>query len=157
MSHKRSQQKKAPSLLQCALILLGVCVFVVLVNGFTSSGVQADYIPRGDATPTPWVCTPSPTPESSPTSAPTEKPTASPTPGPTAAPTPTGLPAAVLTATPVPSPAASHWVLNTGTMRFHKPDCKSVPTIKEKNRQDFTGTRDALIEQGYIPCGNCKP
>ena len=25
------------------------------------------------------------------------------------------------------------------------------------NRQDYTGSRQALIDQGYSPCGTCKP
>ena len=50
-----------------------------------------------------------------------------------------------------------YYVLNTNTKRFHLPDCPSVADIKEKNRQDFEGTRDAAIEMGYKPCGACKP
>ena len=50
-----------------------------------------------------------------------------------------------------------YYVLNTNTKRFHLPDCPSVADIKEKNRQDFEGTRDATIEMGYKPCGACKP
>ena len=37
------------------------------------------------------------------------------------------------------------------------PDCSSVDDIKEKNKREFTGTRDELIEDGYEPCGICKP
>lgn len=50
-----------------------------------------------------------------------------------------------------------HYVLNTGTRKFHLPDCASVSSMKEENRQDYTGTRDDLIAQGYTPCGSCKP
>ncbi|MBQ6483147.1 MAG: DNA/RNA non-specific endonuclease [Anaerolineaceae bacterium] len=49
------------------------------------------------------------------------------------------------------------YVLNTNTMKFHYPYCDSVPTIKQKNRSDFTGDREELIERGYKPCGKCKP
>ena len=49
------------------------------------------------------------------------------------------------------------YVLNTNTKKFHKPSCSSVSKMKEKNRQDVTATRDELIEQGYAPCGQCKP
>jgi len=49
------------------------------------------------------------------------------------------------------------YVLNTNRMTFHKPDCGSVSTISEKNRQSFHGTREELIEDGYKACGNCKP
>lgn len=49
------------------------------------------------------------------------------------------------------------YVLNTNTMKFHYPNCKSVSQMKEGNRQDYYGTREELINQGYDPCGNCKP
>ena len=49
------------------------------------------------------------------------------------------------------------YILNTSSKKFHKVDCSSVPTIKEKNKDTFTGTREELIEMGYSPCGNCKP
>ena len=49
------------------------------------------------------------------------------------------------------------YVLNTNSMRFHLPSCSSVDQMSEQNRQDFHGTRESLIEQGYEPCGNCNP
>jgi len=49
------------------------------------------------------------------------------------------------------------YVLNTNTMKFHFPTCRSVKTIKPENLGTFSGTRDAAIGQGYSPCGNCKP
>ena len=49
------------------------------------------------------------------------------------------------------------YVLNTSSKRFHLSDCSSVADIKESNRQDYEGTRELLIAQGYQPCGNCKP
>ncbi len=49
------------------------------------------------------------------------------------------------------------YVLNTNTMKFHRPGCSSVSTMKAKNRQDFTGTRQELIDKGYSPCGKCNP
>ena len=33
----------------------------------------------------------------------------------------------------------------------------SVSDMNPDNRQDYTGSRDALIAQGYEPCGRCKP
>ena len=47
--------------------------------------------------------------------------------------------------------------INENTEKFHEPDCSSVDDIKEKNKREFTGTRDELIEEGYEPCGICKP
>lgn len=52
---------------------------------------------------------------------------------------------------------APAYVLNTNTKRFHKPDCSSVAAMAEKNKQEYTGTRDALLEDGYVACGSCKP
>ena len=49
------------------------------------------------------------------------------------------------------------YVLNTNTKRFHYPSCDSVNDMKEKNKQEVTLSRDELIEQGYKPCGRCKP
>lgn len=49
------------------------------------------------------------------------------------------------------------YVLNTNTRRFHLPSCHSVTDMKPKNRKDYTGTREELINQGYKPCGECKP
>ena len=49
------------------------------------------------------------------------------------------------------------YVLNTNTKRFHEPDCSSVSDIKPSNRQDYTGERQALIEEGYQPCKSCNP
>ena len=49
------------------------------------------------------------------------------------------------------------YVLNTNTMKFHYSDCSSVDEIKPKNMQDFDGTREQAIAEGYSPCGKCKP
>ena len=49
------------------------------------------------------------------------------------------------------------YVLNTGTKKFHLPSCGSISDIKLKNRQEYKGTRESLIKQGYVPCGTCKP
>jgi DNA-entry nuclease len=49
------------------------------------------------------------------------------------------------------------YIVNTNTKKFHKPSCSSVSDIKESNRWDFTGTREELIEKGYVPCKKCNP
>ena len=51
----------------------------------------------------------------------------------------------------------AQYVLNTSSKKFHLPGCSSVETIKEGNRQDYQGSREALVEQGYTPCGACHP
>ncbi len=49
------------------------------------------------------------------------------------------------------------YVLNTNTHKFHEPNCRHVKTIKEKNYEETTKTREEVIEDGYDPCGTCKP
>jgi DNA-entry nuclease len=61
------------------------------------------------------------------------------------------------TASAVTDTAALSYVLNTNTMKFHKPSCSSVKKIAAYNRSDYTGSRDELIAKGYSPCGNCHP
>ena len=51
----------------------------------------------------------------------------------------------------------AHYVLNTSSMKFHRPDCSGVSTMSPDNRQDYTGSRQALLDQGYRPCGSCDP
>lgn len=56
------------------------------------------------------------------------------------------------------TPTASEtYVLNTNSKKFHTPGCGSVANISANNRQEFTGSRDDLISQGYTPCGSCNP
>ena len=74
------------------------------------------------------------------------------------------------TVTPTPSPepekqepvtgseaSQTDYILNTNTKKFHYPTCSSVNDMKEKNKQEFFGTRDETIALGYSPCGRCKP
>ncbi len=49
------------------------------------------------------------------------------------------------------------YVLNTNSKKFHLPDCSGAVDMSEKNRQDFSGSRDLLIAQGFEPCSQCKP
>jgi DNA-entry nuclease len=49
------------------------------------------------------------------------------------------------------------YILNTNTMKFHYPSCASAAKISDKNRGEYSGSRDELIAEGYSPCGNCKP
>ena len=51
----------------------------------------------------------------------------------------------------------SNYILNTSSMKFHKMSCPNIVEIKEKNKKEFYGTRAEVIEQGYTPCGYCKP
>ena len=49
------------------------------------------------------------------------------------------------------------YVLNTNSMKVHTPDCSSVDTIKDENKQYYTGYLADLEAEGYSPCGNCHP
>lgn len=75
---------------------------------------------------------------------------------------------ATVTSTPSPEPekqepatgseaSQADYILNTNTKKFHYPTCSSVNDMKEKNKQEFFGTRDEAISNGYSPCGRCKP
>ena len=48
-------------------------------------------------------------------------------------------------------------LLNTNTKKFHLPSCSSADDIKESNRQEYSGSREELIAQGYDPCKRCNP
>lgn len=49
------------------------------------------------------------------------------------------------------------YILNTNSYKFHDPSCSSVDQMSDSNKEDFTGTRDAVIAMGYEPCGRCNP
>ena len=51
----------------------------------------------------------------------------------------------------------SAYVLNTNTKKIHYPSCPSAALISDKNREETNKSRDALIGEGYSPCGICKP
>ena len=58
---------------------------------------------------------------------------------------------------PVTLPPAHEYVLNTNTHKFHEVWCSSVDDIKEKNKKYFTGDRQEIIDEGYVPCMRCNP
>ena len=49
------------------------------------------------------------------------------------------------------------YIININSKKFHKPDCEAVDKMSEKNKKTYTGTRENLINNGYNPCGVCKP
>lgn len=53
--------------------------------------------------------------------------------------------------------SSADYILNTNTKKFHCSTCSSVSTISDKNRQEYSGDRNVLIEQGYSPCMRCNP
>lgn len=52
---------------------------------------------------------------------------------------------------------SSEYILNTNTKKFHYPWCSSVSQMKAKNKKEYTGARDEIINQGYEPCKRCNP
>lgn len=58
---------------------------------------------------------------------------------------------------PNPNDVVKSYVLNTNSHKFHRPDCTGISDMKESARQNYKGTRENLIAQGYAPCGKCKP
>lgn len=49
------------------------------------------------------------------------------------------------------------YILNTNTHKFHYPSCSSVDDMKEKNKKEYQGNREDIINQGYVPCKRCDP
>lgn len=49
------------------------------------------------------------------------------------------------------------YILNTKSKKFHLTTCPNCDSISEKNKKEYQGSRDALIDDGYTPCGQCQP
>lgn len=49
------------------------------------------------------------------------------------------------------------YVLNTSTMKFHRPSCRDVPGISPGNYATSSQSRSELISRGYSACGHCSP
>lgn len=49
------------------------------------------------------------------------------------------------------------YILNTNSKKFHFADCGQAKSISADNKQKFDGSREELIEQGYVPAGCCNP
>ncbi len=56
-----------------------------------------------------------------------------------------------------PDEVPTHYIVNTSSKKFHLPTCSGAKVIKESNREEREFNRDALIEEGFSPCGTCKP
>ena len=120
--------------------------------------LQNSPIPANTKTP---IVTPVPTVEATPV--PTPIPTPKSTPKPTqiiSTPVPTAKP---IKQTPIQTQSQSissrsyTYVLNTNTKKFHYLSCSSVKQIKSHNYSEYTGTRQEVINRGYVPCKKCNP
>lgn len=78
--------------------------------------------------------------------------TSNPTPAPTTAP-------AEAQDTPEESGQVNEgtYILNTNSHKFHLPNCSSVDQMSDKNKKEYSGSREELIQQGYEPCQRCNP
>lgn len=85
---------------------------------------------------------------------PTPEPTPTPTPKPTSTPTPEPTPEPVVEEQ---KPIEQYYIINTNTGKFHYPTCRSIKRMKDKNKLEFTGTRDDVLARGYSPCMICNP
>ena len=49
------------------------------------------------------------------------------------------------------------FVLNTSSKKFHVPDCSGLSQTKKENQQEYQGSREMLLAQGYEACKSCNP
>lgn len=57
----------------------------------------------------------------------------------------------------VEPPQQQTYILNKKSKKFHREECSGAEKIAPENKQDYVGSRQQLMEQGYEPCGICKP
>lgn len=56
-----------------------------------------------------------------------------------------------------PSSETIDYILNVKSKKIHLPSCSGVRNMNEKNKKEYHGSIDELKNQGYTPCGTCKP
>lgn len=49
------------------------------------------------------------------------------------------------------------YILNENSKKIHTPDCPSVQDTKPKNRKEYYGLLQELLDDGYTGCKNCNP
>ncbi len=49
------------------------------------------------------------------------------------------------------------YVLNNKSMKYHLPGKSCADSIKQENREYYTGTKEELEAEGYVACKLCKP
>ncbi len=49
------------------------------------------------------------------------------------------------------------YIVNLNTKKFHKPNCRSVSSMSERNKKTYKGKKSSLINNGYSPCKICNP
>ena len=53
-------------------------------------------------------------------------------------------------------PENALFIASTLRKRFHTPDCRWAAQIAEENRV-YLVSREHAVQQGYAPCGTCRP
>lgn len=49
------------------------------------------------------------------------------------------------------------YILNIESKKYHIDTCRYANSMSEENKETFNGTKDWLKDNGYEPCGVCKP
>ena len=49
------------------------------------------------------------------------------------------------------------YVLNTGTKKFHTPECSNAKNISKNKKETFKGNKEDLLAKGYTACKKCNP
>lgn len=57
---------------------------------------------------------------------------------------------------PEESPATAY-ILNKNSFKFHYPNCEWAQKMSDRNKLEYSGTREEVLEMGYTPCGGCNP
>lgn len=52
---------------------------------------------------------------------------------------------------------AYDYIGNISSKKLHRPDCRAVEQMSEKNKKYMHCTRNEAIESGFSPCGQCNP
>ena len=49
------------------------------------------------------------------------------------------------------------YIPNKRSHKFHRPECDGAQSMSPSNKEEFTGLRQTLIDEGYTPCKSCNP
>ena len=49
------------------------------------------------------------------------------------------------------------YIVNIKTKKFHTPDCRYAESTNEENKEEYYGSRQDLIDDGYEACKICNP
>ena len=49
------------------------------------------------------------------------------------------------------------YILNIESKKYHLDTCRYAESMSEENKETFNGTKEWLEDNGYSPCGVCKP